>query len=444
MFTAIKELKRARLGGAVAFLTVLLLAAAFAVGSPAILEGRSTLAFQVGELQDLGELEAAPALVYGSRTGPDLAVARVSTRNHSVWFGEVFTDQFTLSDEKAKAIASSDSNTNEPEWYSAARLRFTLEELGFEVVRGLSIPSKEELSSFDMLIIPIPNQRILTADDFLDTAMDLVFQGTSLLIFLDETTPPYINGLTQEFGVTVHRGTVLYPELRRDRGAFDITNIDHDHPITDGISSIRVNWSAPMTMSPPKLDAKVKALAFAPDEMVAGRERTPGRYVYAVAVEYGKGKIAIVADQTSFRGFGNEGEIGFNTLRWLSTQTAASAASPGQQTQPGRQRPEPDNQRSEPQSKPVEERRQQDLLRKQEELRRAFDRRTQVQAGRQALNLLDPSNPLRANLPTRGFFTNSSSGEFSDIDKFMDPTSLAVFGILLTLLATSLSLFKGS
>ena len=47
-------------------------------------------------------------------------------------------------------------------------------------------------------------------------------------------------------------------------------------------------------------------------------------------------------------------------------------------------------------------------------------------------------------LPTRGFFTNSVSGSISDVDKFMDPTTLAVFGILLTLLATSLSLFKGN
>ena len=65
-------------------------------------------------------------------------------------------------------------------------------------------------------------------------------------------------------------------------------------------------------------------------------------------------------------------------------------------------------------------------------------------AGQPGLKPLDPSNPLRTSLPTRGFFTNSSSGEISDIDKLIDPTSLAVLGILLTLLATSISLFKGS
>ena len=50
----------------------------------------------------------------------------------------------------------------------------------------------------------------------------------------------------------------------------------------------------------------------------------------------------------------------------------------------------------------------------------------------------------RLSLPTRGFFTNSSSGSISDVEKFIDPTTLAVLGILLTLLATSLSLIKGN
>jgi hypothetical protein len=75
-----------------------------------------------------------------------------------------------------------------------------------------------------------------------------------------------------------------------------------------------------------------------------------------------------------------------------------------------------------------------------------FDRGIQVQAGQVGPNpnLLDPTPPTRLNLRTRGFFTNSASGEFNDIDELFDPTSLAVLGIILTLLATSLSLVKGN
>ncbi len=46
--------------------------------------------------------------------------------------------------------------------------------------------------------------------------------------------------------------------------------------------------------------------------------------------------------------------------------------------------------------------------------------------------------------PRRGFFTNSAAGEANAVDKLMDPSTLAVLGILMTLLATSLSLLKGN
>ena len=338
----------------------------------------------------------------------------------------------------------SNPGNHEPEWYSAVKFRAALESLGFEVVRGLTIPAEEELSSFELLIIPVPNQQNLTQGTFLENAKDLMFRGANLLIFLDAGTPPYINDLTQEFGVEVHGGSVAYPGLREDPGAFNIIDIGHNHPVTADIGAIRVNWSAPMTMSPPKLDAKVHVLAFAPDEVVASRTTTPGPYAYAVAVEYGNGKIVIAADQSPFQGQGKAGNFVASTLDWLATSDTAGAASPGQQEPPGRGKPEQGNQRFEPQINLDEAKRQEDLLRKQEELRRISGQGNQVQAGQQGLGLLDPSNPLGKNLPTRGFFTNSPAGAFSDIDSFFDPTSLAVVGIILTLLATSLSLVKGS
>lgn len=52
---------------------------------------------------------------------------------------------------------------------------------------------------------------------------------------------------------------------------------------------------------------------------------------------------------------------------------------------------------------------------------------------------------LRRNrLSGRGFFTNSASGDAGGFDRALDPTTLAVIGILLTLVATSTSLFKGN
>ena len=264
------------------------------------------------------------------------------------------------------------------------------------------------------------------------------------MIFLDAGTPPYVNDLTQEFGVTVLDGSVGYPDLRSDPGAFNIIDIEQNHPMTSGIGAIRVNWGSPMTTSPPVVDAKVQALATVPSEMVAWRATTPGPYAYAVAVEYGRGKIAIVADQAAFQGHGHGDNFVASTMRWLSSSNQTETASPGQMEQPGREKPQQDDQRFEPRSGLDENRRQGDLLRKQEELRRAFEQGNQAQAGQQGLDLLGPVDPLLNNVPTRGFFTNSSAGEFKDIDALFDSTSLAVLGIILTLVATSLSLVKGS
>lgn len=47
-------------------------------------------------------------------------------------------------------------------------------------------------------------------------------------------------------------------------------------------------------------------------------------------------------------------------------------------------------------------------------------------------------------LITRGFLTNSTSGEVSGADRFMDPTALAVLGMLLPLAVTSVSLVRVS
>jgi len=44
----------------------------------------------------------------------------------------------------------------------------------------------------------------------------------------------------------------------------------------------------------------------------------------------------------------------------------------------------------------------------------------------------------------RGFFINSTSGKMSGLNNLMDPTTLAVFGILMTLLATTAQLVRGN
>ncbi|MCH7606095.1 MAG: hypothetical protein IH962_02965 [Chloroflexi bacterium] len=55
-----------------------------------------------------------------------------------------------------------------------------------------------------------------------------------------------------------------------------------------------------------------------------------------------------------------------------------------------------------------------------------------------------PPEPDVPEGPTRGFFTNSAVGSLGSANQFMDPTMLAVLGILLTLGATVMQMVKGS
>ena len=56
----------------------------------------------------------------------------------------------------------------------------------------------------------------------------------------------------------------------------------------------------------------------------------------------------------------------------------------------------------------------------------------------------NPGDPAPDRGPTRGFFTNSAIGGLGTANQFMDPTMLAVLGILLTLGATVMQMVKGS
>jgi hypothetical protein len=53
------------------------------------------------------------------------------------------------------------------------------------------------------------------------------------------------------------------------------------------------------------------------------------------------------------------------------------------------------------------------------------------------------SNPPSGG-PSRGFFTNSAVGGLGTANNFMDPTMLAVIGILITLVATTMQMVRGN
>jgi len=84
---------------------------------------------------------------------------------------------------------------------------------------------------------------------------------------------------------------------------------------------------------------------------------------------------------------------------------------------------------------------EQEFAQREERLRRELEGRNSVTQ--------DQSPPRTESEPsqkgrTRGFFTNSQVGQLGNVNTSVDPTMLAVIGILLTLGATTLQLFRGN
>jgi hypothetical protein len=94
--------------------------------------------------------------------------------------------------------------------------------------------------------------------------------------------------------------------------------------------------------------------------------------------------------------------------------------------------------------------REQNLLRQEVELNKERQRveRTRAQGDGQppviyGVNETPDGQPAKR-IPSRGFFTNSQVGQLGSVNRAIDPGTLAVIGILITLAATTLQLFKGN
>lgn len=95
-----------------------------------------------------------------------------------------------------------------------------------------------------------------------------------------------------------------------------------------------------------------------------------------------------------------------------------------------------------------QERDQREQLRIEQEFAQREERLRRELEGRNSVNQNQPP-PRTEGEPaikrrTRGFFTNSQVGQLGNINTSVDPAMLAVIGILLTLGATTMQLFRGS
>ena len=170
-------------------------------------------------------------------------------------------------------------------------------------------------------MVPSPSKLSLT-DQFIDTALDLVAEGKGMLLWVDEGLPYYVNTLTQRLGVTVYRGGVISSSSFDEHwpGGFEIASIDRSHPVTQGIDRLQANQMAPLVVSQSQGDAQVEVIASAPEDAEAPFALSDGPFAHTIAIEYGAGRIVIVADSSPFSDYANSEDerLGVNAIKWLA------------------------------------------------------------------------------------------------------------------------------
>ena len=122
---------------------------------------------------------------------------------------------------------------------------------------------------------------------------------------------------------------------------------------------------------------------------------------------------------------------------WHQAQPQSIGNPPGRNTEQERERMERED----------EERRgmERERMDRDEEMRREqMDmERERMGGGQPGLQPVMSNSPKSG--PSRGLFSNSKAGEAtSGIDNIMDPTTLTIIGIALTVLTTGMTLFKGN
>jgi hypothetical protein len=245
----------------------------------------------------------------------------------SIWFGEVFTDKATLAWETAMLLSPEN-----PERRFYGRFQSDLELISFEVTRGLTAPTREELSTFNIIVIPVPNNLSLTGQ-LVDTVLALVAEeGKGVLVIAEPGGGRQgpLNRLTQHFGVQVYGREVTSLVNQGSPSVFGIINIDKGHPITQGIDRLTASRMAPMVVTQPLLEARVQVLARTNEGTEAGDAPSAGPYAHTVAIEYGAGRVLIIADLYPFNGRPDQVEQQFvaNAITWLSEPSVSPRTQP--------------------------------------------------------------------------------------------------------------------
>ena len=213
----------------------------------------------------------------------------------TIRFDEYHAELNTLSEQRAQEI-----NSSHPEWFLFGRFARRAEDC-FDVVRSLQPLRYDTLRDTNILILAAP-QNALTAEEVTDTVR-FVSEGGGLLVLGDCSVGDRLNSLMVNFGMTYGQGILGSHTPLWDAQSFVVTNLNQTHFITKGIHELHANWTGVLenlgdalvlaeTEADSWLDANMNGIQD-PDEQ-------NGPYAFALAKQFGKGRVLAVADNGFF------------------------------------------------------------------------------------------------------------------------------------------------
>ncbi|MCX5770294.1 MAG: cellulase family glycosylhydrolase [Candidatus Hydrogenedentes bacterium] len=250
----------------------------------------------------------------------------------TIRFDEYHAELNTLSEQRAQEI-----DPSHPEWCWFGRFARRAEDC-FDVVRSLQPLRYDTLRDTNVLILSAP-QNALTAEEVTDTVR-FVSEGGGLLVLGDCSLGDRLNSLMANFGMTYRQGILGSHTPLWNAPSFVVTNLNQTHFTTKGIHELHANWTGVLenlgdalvlaeTEADSWLDANMNGIQD-PDEQ-------NGPYPFALAKQFGKGRVLAVADNAFYDAgilLSENRRFIRHALPWLAQMANSFSADPTSGTAP--------------------------------------------------------------------------------------------------------------
>jgi hypothetical protein len=208
-----------------------------------------------------------------------------------VLFDEFHAEMNTLSPEAAVL-----RDPLHPDWHLFGDFKKMADDY-FSMIRSVQPLGYDLLSTSRALILAVPSTPLSDQEE--TSVLRFVREGGGLLVLGNSGMGPVINSLLQNFGVAFGNGTLASHTASWDAQSFMLTNLNQAHFVSKGVSEVWANWSG-FLQSTGAATALVTAGPETWHDLNYNGNQDSGEpggpFAFAVATQYGAGRVVVVAD----------------------------------------------------------------------------------------------------------------------------------------------------